>query len=332
MRGGSKSKTRPVNGPKGYIAFDLDLTLGCFQHTNPLAYFWGLETLSPAEENRLSAALKNRLRAAQRRFASQLLKSSDLLPLVLRKNIETLFGPIPFLKGEGRLGKVIIYSNSGVTSSLQLAADLIEQKFESPGIFSLLADVNHPIRKKFDYNPQNPGDPLKQFSTLQRLFKEAGASQPPQPQQTLFVDDRNDHVLREEMRNGLTYIAPQPYITHPTQEQRERLFYIGFDALHSQGLLNNEEYLKSPLFKRNLHDGTHIETFMDLFLWIWKTMIERPESSGSSIWQDDTAALQAHMERYLEKIQNPSAQKVYDGKKYSSPDAVGDGEAPVVVF
>jgi hypothetical protein len=303
MRGGSKSKTRPVNGPKAYIAFDLDLTLGCFQHTNPLAYFWGLETLSPAEENRLSAALKNRLRAAQRRFASQLLKSSDLLPLVLRKNIETLFRPIPFLKDEGQLGKVIIYSNSGVTSSLQLAANLIEQKLEAPGLFSLLADVNHPIRKKFDYNPQNPGDPLKQFSTLQALFKKAGG-QEPQAQQTLFVDDRNDHVLRNEIPNGLTYIVPQPYITHPTREQRERLFYMGFDALHSQGLLNNDEYLESPFFNRTLYDGTKIETFMDIFLWIWKTMVEMPESSGGSTWQDDTAALRAQMQQYLEKIKD----------------------------
>lgn len=304
MRGGSKSKTRPVNGPKAYIAFDLDLTLGCFQHTNPLAYFWGLETLSPAGGNSLSPALKKRLRAAQRRFATHLLKSSDLLPLVLRANIETLFRPIPFLKEEGQLGKVIIYSNSGVTSSLQLAADLIEQKFKAPGLFSLLADTTHPIRKALDYNPQNPDDLLKQFSTLRRLFKEAGASQPPQPQQTLFVDDRNDHVLRNEIQNGLTYIVPQPYITHPTREQRERLFYMGFDALHSQGLLNNDEYLDSPFFKRNIHDGTQIATFMDLFLWIWKTMVERPESSGGSTWQDDTAALQAQMQQYLEKIKD----------------------------
>jgi hypothetical protein len=194
---------------------------------------------------------------------------------------------------------VIIYSNSGVTSSLQLAADLIENKSpDNRGLFSVLADANHPLRENDRRNSKNPGDPLKQFSTLQPLFKDTGLK----PSQVLFVDDRDDHALKKQVAEGLTYIVVTPYITHPTTEERERLFYMAFDALHSQDLLNNEEYLESPFFRRQLHDGTRINNFMDVFLWIWKAMIEKPENNGGSEWEDDTAALTTRMQEYLEKF------------------------------
>jgi hypothetical protein len=81
---------------------------------------------------------------------------------------------------------------------------------------------------------------------------------------------------------------------------------MGFDALHQQGLLNDEEYLASPFFRRTLHDGTKIETFMDAFVWIWNTMSEG-ERGPVQPWQDDTAALEAAAQAYLEKAQDTTA-------------------------
>lgn len=314
-----------MRGAKAYVAFDLDLTLGCFQHTNPLGQFWGPEMLERSSLAQISPRLLAKLESARSYFANQILKSPELLNVVLRENVGEFIEPLLYLRRKGKLGAVIIYSNSSVTSSLELAANLIQSKFRGAnGLFSLLADATHPSRildypatvvagrSKNDKTPiysAEPVDPLKQIQTLQRLFREATGERGlvVKPKQILFVDDRRPkHALLNQEPEGLTYIVPSPYITQPTEEERERLFFMAFDALQHEGLLTNDEYLESPFFNRVLYDGTRIRGFTDLFMWVWDQMLEKRSGLARSSfdWEEDSESIRAQMQRFLENIQS----------------------------
>jgi hypothetical protein len=124
----TKKKTPSKNGRGAYVVFDLDLTLGCFQHTNPLCYLWGVETLRETTQSSISNRIITRLQNAIYWFAGAILKKQELLDLVLRKNIDVLMRPLLFLRSKGKVEGAIIYSNSSIRSSLQLADALLERK------------------------------------------------------------------------------------------------------------------------------------------------------------------------------------------------------------
>lgn len=305
-----KKSSSTTSGSKAFVAFDLDLTLGCFQHTNPLSYFWGLETLHPTTQDSISIDLSNKMERAIYWYAGELLKRPGLLDLILRRNVDTLVNPLLFLRSKGRVGSVIIYSNSGVRSSLQLAAALIERKFRLHNFFDLLADVNHPLRKEDYTAPEaGPGDPVKQIRTLNALFQEAmkfkrGTPIDLSPSQILFVDDRQPkHLLAAQESEGLTYVVPSPFKTVASREQKEDLFFLALDALQHVGLLNDDEYLESPFLKRVLHDKTKIDSFTDLLVWVWSAMHKKEDEGGAPDWEEDSAALRGRMAEYLEKFQ-----------------------------
>ena len=303
-----KTPSSRQHGPKAFVAFDLDLTLGCFQHTNPLSYFWGIETLGSTTQ--ISARLSNKLERVISWYAEALLKRGDLLDLVLRKKIDVIVRPLLFLRSKRLLESVIIYSNSGVRSSLQLAAALIEGKFRLHNFFDLLADAAHPLRAE-DYSAPEagPGDPVKQISTLQALFREAtkfkrGSVKDVDPSQILFVDDRQPkHLLAAQEPEGLTYVVPTPFKTVATREQKEDLFFLALDALQHLGLLDDDEYLESPFIKRLLYDGTQIESFTDLLVWVWSVMHKKEGDQGGYYWKGDSTTLRVRMAEYLEKFQ-----------------------------
>jgi hypothetical protein len=299
-------------------------------------YFWGPEMLSLEARASMSSSLLEKLSAAIQEFARLLLKAPQpLLDLVLRRNIAILIEPLLELRSKGKLGTVVIYSNTSVSSSLELAKALIEQKFEAPGLFSMLADATHPLRLR-DYPMANvatrskgdrspiyiPGraNPVKQILTLRQLFQEGvggATAERITANQILFVDDMQPkHRLAEQEKEGLTYIVPRRYWTRASQKQKMELLILALKALETVGLLDDSEYLNSAFFKQ-VDDSVlryargrkedPIDSFGSALTEVWDEMKEDSRvavaANSAELWKDDSASLKDAMAGFLEKIQ-----------------------------
>lgn len=299
-----------------YVAFDLDSTLGFFELTNPFAYFWSpdwLENLEQARPNpplKLSQRLLAKLKRARGKFANGLLERPHLLNLVLRPNVETLIKPLLKLRREGKLRSVIIYSNTSVTYSMELAKMLIERRFRCPGLIQLCADHWHPSRGADHPERLSPfkyTEPAKRLDTLQRLFREAtGGTRVPRPDQILFVDDRRPkHDLTAAEPAGLTYVVPEPYRPKLSLDHRKEMLALALSALDSVGLLADQEYLASGICHRKIpyHFTKILEIrgFPDLFREVFQDVMAA--SSARQEWQPDTADLVRQLTPFLEKAE-----------------------------
>lgn len=297
-----------------YVAFDLDSTLGFFELTNHLSHFWSPEFVGNPEQDaangdsfRISPRLTKALKRARALFVQRLLKDKELLRVVLRPNLDELFEPLLQARRHKKLKSVIIYSNSGVTPSLELAKALIESQYKSPGLFDLLADHWHPLRTadRFPVAKNVYVEPLKTMETLQKLFKAATGRRSPIPfEQILFVDDRfPKHELQREEPNGLTYLVPTPYIPRLTKDIRKRMLVTAVECMDRVGLLHDEEYLESQFCRRNIpYDFTKkhvIRGFPDLFQYVWSEM---SGVTGARSWSDDSAFLRSEVTRFLQQI------------------------------
>lgn len=314
-RSRSKTPRRNLQTSQLYVAFDLDRTLGAFDLTNALAYFWSAELITNPEQaevndpTHLSVSLTHKLASARKHFAARLLEHPDLLDRVLRPNLDTIMSPLLKLKKEHKLGAVVIYSNTGVTDSMHLAKALIEKKFHAPRFFQVLADHWHPLREKDrQVDPADPDryiEPLKQVGTLQLLFREAGAKTPVPLSEILFVDDRPvKHAIQEGEAGGLTYIMPKIFIPHITKEERMEILNLALEALEEEGLLKSSQYLNSPFCQRNIRitsdSAVAIENFDDLLMFV-RERVEQAESAHQA-WRPDTEELAAEMDVLLQKF------------------------------
>jgi hypothetical protein len=296
-----------------YVAFDLDNTLGFFELTNPLAFFWSPDFLENPEQSavnhrlEISNKLNNKLKKARKIFADSLLQDSNMLSLVIRPNIDSLL--IPLLKAKKRVKTVIIYSNTGVTYSMELAKYLIEKKFKWPGLFSLMADHWHHLRiaDRPRYVPQGRYvQPEKTIKTLQLLFRNAvGEKTLPPIDKIMFVDDRNPkHKLQEQEKDGLTYIVPTSFFPNPSMYQKKTIMFLALEALNRAGLLSDEEYLSSGFCNRVIpYDWTkrqRVTGFTSLYSYVWDRVTElHPEEN---IWIPDTISLQRQVQHFLQNI------------------------------
>jgi hypothetical protein len=135
-----------------YVAFDLDATLGFFEITNPLAFLWSPDWLENPEQSALngrltlSHGLRVKLSRARIAFANALFANKELLNIVLRPNLDAFFPHLIQAKKAKKVKSIIIYSNTSVTYSMELAKALIEKKFRAPRLFSLMADHWNPLR------------------------------------------------------------------------------------------------------------------------------------------------------------------------------------------
>jgi hypothetical protein len=295
-----------------HVAFDLDNTLGYFETVGPLAYFFSPEFLSNPEERvgnslALSRALIAKLAHVRKVFAASLLKHPELLKKVLRPNVDVLIKPILKAKREKPV-TVIIYSNTGNSFSTHLARDLIEMKFKCPGLFSLIADVFHPLREP-ETRAATPGangfaNPEKTVPVLMRLLQEGARRRsrgdhgyaPIHPETVAFVDDRTPvHRIAEAIPLGLTYIKPTQFAPKQTTERRG-ILTLALEAMDAAGLLSNDEYLASAICHRRIGRKI-IRGFPDLFSYVWEAMNEsyiRPKN-----WVDDTFTLESRMRGFF---------------------------------
>jgi hypothetical protein len=297
-----------------HVAFDLDNTLGFFELTNPLAYLWSPELIENPEQSRvnhpveLSPRLRKKLSRARVHFANALLADRELLFTILRPNLAAMLQPLLRARRAGDVDAVILYSNTGVTYSMELAEYLIERQWRVPALFDLAADHWHPLREA-DHPKRAPPnryvEPLKTIETLKKLFRAAtGRRRGPPTESIIFVDDRQPkHKLAEQETDGLTYIVPTSYYPRVATPLRKRLLAYAVHALDRERLLGNEEYLHSAFCYRNIpYDFTKVHElrgFPDLYNYVSEQVyaVQSPRQA----WRDDTMTLGAAMMAALEK-------------------------------
>jgi len=302
----------PLKYRMAYVAFDLDNTLGFFELTNPLAFLWSPDFLENPEQSainhrlEISTSLNNKLKKARTTFANSLLEDSSILSLIIRPNIDAIITPL--LK-KNNLKTMIIYSNTGVTYSMELAKYLIEKKFKKPNMISLMADHWHPLRvaDRPRYVPEGRYvQPEKTIKTLQLLFRTAlGIKTIPPITKILFVDDRNPkHKLEQEEKNGLTYIVPTAFFPKFTEYQKRHILFIALEALDREGVLSDTEYLNSGFCNRTI-PYSHVKKyfvkgFPSLYKYVWDTVMELKPPNNP--WIPDTITLQTQTKIFLHNI------------------------------
>ena len=253
--------------------------------------------------------LTTKLAHVRNAFALSLLKHPELLKKVLRPNIDALIKPILKAKKERTPVTVIIYSNTGNYFSTHLAKALIEAKFKCPGLFSLIADVFHPLRRP-ETAPAIPEangflNPDKTVPVLLRLLEEGekratrgpAHSVPIHPDSVAFVDDRTPlHRIAEAIPHGLTYVKPTPFAPKLKVTERREILTLALEAMDD--LLSSDEYLASGMCNRRIGNRV-IRGFPDLFSYVWKAMNETYYTPAN--WVDDTFSLDVEMAGFFER-------------------------------
>jgi hypothetical protein len=290
-----------------HVAFDLDRTLGFFEHISPLAFFWSKDFLTNPEQKRINTPLKISrklevaLTRARETFAKWLLAEPSLLNTILRPDLDELIKPL--LKSK-KFVTAIIYSNTGIPYSVELAKSLIEAKYKCRGFFALTADNWHPLRtedheKKFE-------EPKKKMVTLQKLFSRATYSQRDVPYKNiLFVDDRvPKHDLESCEPKGLVYMNLMPYVPNLSDKQKDNILFLAVAALDKHGLLRSKEYLESGFCNRRIpYDHTKsfpISGFQELLGFV-KAHIQGINDTPTR-WRLGTSYIKETMADYLENI------------------------------
>ena len=297
------------------MAFDLDKTLGFFEVVNTLAPLWSVEFISNSEQVRgntpikISYPLQHMLERAQQEFADYLLEDPATLSTVLRSDLDAMILPLIEAKRARKLKTVIIYSNTGVTYSTHLAKYLIEKKYGAPGLFSLLADHWHPLRKHDMVDQRDRGpyvEPYKTMETLQRLFKKATHTKKATPfRNILFVDDRlPKHRLEEAEPEGLTYLVPKRYEPKVTLQDKQYIRFLAFKAMSESGLLGHHAYLSSPFCNRDIvYDYTKrhpIHSFQELISYVSANMAD--VQCSTTKWTPDTAPITSTIRTFLHQV------------------------------
>jgi hypothetical protein len=297
-----------------YIAFDLDNTLGYFEHVGALANLWSLDMITNPEQsakNRtpiISESLKKKLDRVHDTFAALLLNDSHLLHTVLRENLDDMFDPIMDAMDDGAVESVIIYSNSGNYYTLDLAKTLIEGKYETPGLFSLLVDHWNHLRTA-DRVKNSGGkyvEPLKTMTTLQRLFKVATNDGSPRTipyTSIMFVDDRDPrHALYEQVPEGLTYIAPTHFVPKITKKLIDHLLLLAIYSMEINNITDNKEYLDSVFCHRRIPVGhgeyVTISGFTDLVDYVW-SRLEKCVNSDVKVGNMKDVGMKRSIKKFL---------------------------------
>ena len=295
-----------------HVAFDLDSTLGYFYVVNVLALFWSPEFLNTPWQTHhtgprhISARLTAKLRQTRMLFYRYLLNEPALLAKILRPNLDEMILPLIERRHRGELGAVIMYSNSPVFVSLELAKYIIEHRYCAPNLFCCLADAFHPLRK-VDHGgwPETNQykEPLKTFAGAATLIKNGCQwCHAVSPQDVIFIDDRLvKHQIQDAVPAGLTYIQPIAYVSRFTAGQKQRLFMLALQAMNSSALLQDSEYLDSPFCHRRIGTmhGTRIliNGFQDLFQHVWDAM-EEINDDARAVWPEK-GKIRAALEKAL---------------------------------
>ena len=238
------------------VAFDLDSTLGTFYGLTAWAHAFSVETLENPLFRRfnhgfhVSQKLRQRLAAVEDTFIRELVKREDLQDRILRPNLDAMIRPLLAARQMGKVQAVVIYSNTWNTFSMRLAKELIEHRYQAPGLFTALIDATHPIRAH-DWKRVEYGEPLKTFHTLRRIFKElCGVQGPIHRSDIVFIDERvRKHDLWRDVDLGLTYIQPSEYSPVFSERIRKEFVRVGLKVLRDTALLEDWRFIGSDVVR-----------------------------------------------------------------------------------
>jgi hypothetical protein len=291
------------------VAFDLDETIGSFRAIWPLASFWSLDYINTVEQRNgiapftPSPSLERTLDKVKDTFANYLLRDKQILDLIIRPNLRELLTPLLAAKRARHLKTLIIYSNTGIFYTIELAERLLEHIFKVPKIFSLTADWWHPLRSADRTVIQGGIIMHKRIETLQKLFQKALQTKKKIPLgNILFIDERSPrHTLVQQIPDGLTYLVPTEFRPPLSSLQKEYLLFMAFAAMEEHGLLVNKEYLESRFCHRTIrleHANLRVDSLQELFAAVAQSVM----SVDGSPWKPDSAALRKGVREFLAQV------------------------------
>ena len=295
------------------VAFDLDNTLGFFDHIAPVAHFMSAETLENGwfralnPNFYLSPELKERMARAEDNFVDLLLERPHLLRLIFRPNLDAIIRCIITNKLQGRIARVCIYSNTLNTFTMRIATKLIEQVYGAPGLFCAAVDATHPIRAA-DYEAMPYGEPLKTLRVLKGIFRRlCGYPLHIRAKDVIFIDERHvKHALERYEHEGLTYLKPSPYFPAVPKSHKKEILDLMFKALEKEDLLFDIEYFSSSIFRclKRRSDNNRIQaigTFGELIEFV-KDEIDLAGTQRVLTFKDDTKEIRRTLLRAFSKI------------------------------
>jgi hypothetical protein len=286
------------------IAFDLDNTLGFFFHVGIWSDFFSVDTIENSfnrEINpglRLSTRLKVKLREAEALYIKKILASPRILKTVLRPNLDEMIRPL--IKHKKDIRAVVIYSNTWNSFTPHIGKALIESIYKCPGLFDCVVDAAHPIRRH-DWKRVEDGQPLKTFKVLKEIFSSlCHVKGSIEPEDILFVDEREEkHDLEKEP--GLTYLKPTVFDPKLTSPERREIYKMGLDVLEETDLLDDEEYLGSPVFFCRKYSSTkktvQVKGIEQLLKMVGKRLLS--EGLTGVRFKDDSKELRECMRDFL---------------------------------
>lgn len=291
------------------VAFDLDETIGSFRAVWYLASFWSTDYINTVEQRESaapfipSAALQRTLELVKETFAHYLFRDKEILDLVIRPNIGEMIRPLLAAKRTRHLKTMIIYSNTGISYTIELAERLLEQMFKVPKLFSLTADWWNPLRSADKTVVQGGIVMHKRIETLQKLFQKATQTKKKIPLgNILFIDERSPrHTLAQQIPGGLTYLVPTEFQPAMSPKQKEYLLFMAFAAMEQHGLLDNREYLESRFCHRTIRlpqADIRVDSIQDLFAAVSRCVM----SVDGTPWKSDSAALRKSVREFLAQV------------------------------
>jgi hypothetical protein len=294
------------------VAFDLDETIGNFRPVWYLASFWSVDYINTVEQRNgaapfiPSASLKHTLELVKETFATYLLRDKEILDLIIRPNIGELIRPLLAAKRARHLKTMIIYSNTGISYTIELAERLLQHMFKVPKLFSLTADWWNPLRTA-DKTVVRGGVVMhKRIETLQKLFQKALQTKKKIPlSNILFIDERSPrHTLAQQIPEGLTYLVPTEFRPSLSVRDKEYILFMAFAAMEQHGLLENREYLDSRFCHRTIrlsypeNSDLRVDSVQDLFAAITRCIM----SVEGIPWKADSAVLRKSVRDFLAQV------------------------------
>jgi hypothetical protein len=200
-----------------YAVFDLDETLASL---NTIHYFLMTlkpeTTFAPGEFNPeiFTADIKNLLNSCYTLFVREILnlELSRLNPLgLIRPGILYIMEKLYELQKEGKIKNVVIYSNNGHLSNLELIRDIIHEYLGTNELICDCINWYTPGREDEYDDPKRPGGASKTWAVLKKLLVYGPCKAPEtiEPKDIYFFDDQS-HKLKNELPPG-HYIQVTPY-------------------------------------------------------------------------------------------------------------------------
>jgi hypothetical protein len=200
-----------------YFVFDMDETLA---ELYSVYYFIASlrlrETLQEARlknKKSIPESLENQLQRAYRYFIRRVLAEelSDHPLGILRPGILDVMMELQFLRREGVLKHVLIYSNNSHLQSLEFIRDLIHEYLGTNDLIIDCIHWNHPMRD--EERIVLPGFPNKTWSVLKRIMVSGNCRvhHSIQPHQVHFFDDLEHWDLKRELGANYHQVAPYTF-------------------------------------------------------------------------------------------------------------------------